>query len=155
MDSRLDGTQPLAPQFAKLNEARINLAKVAMGITDNQYALILLCALPTSFEALQSIVLASGPAGTLLAEDIVTCAINEEGCRSLNSTSLSAHNKAPIKSTAGKKKDHSTLTCHSCQKKGHTSVRLGRHSRHSRASGTLWNTRNACPVLQMHQPQLL
>src|SRR5882762_7161357 len=75
-----------------------------MGITDNQYALILLHALPASYEALQSILLASGPAGTLTAEDIVACAINEEGRRGLNPASLSAHNKAPIKSMAGKKK---------------------------------------------------
>src|SRR6266481_4817216 len=121
VDSRIDDTQPLAPQFAKLNEARINLANVAMGITDNQYALILLCALPASYEALQSILLASGPAGTLTAEDIVARAINEEGRRGLNPASLSAHNKAPIKSMSGNKKDHSTLTCHYCQKKGHIS----------------------------------
>src|SRR6266404_2333649 len=121
VDSKLDNTQPLAPQFAKLNEARINLTNITMGITNNQYALILLCALPISYEALQSILLASGPAGTLSVEDIVACVINEEGCRSLNTTSLSAHNKAPIKSTAGKKRDRSNPTCHYCQKKGHIS----------------------------------
>ncbi len=121
VDSRIDDTQPLAPQFAKLNEARINLTNIAMGITDNQYALILLRALPASYEALQSILLVSGPAGTLSVEDIVAHAINEEGRRGLNPTSLSAHNKAPVKSVAGKKKDHSTLTCHYCQKKGHIS----------------------------------
>jgi len=121
VDSKLDDTQPLAPQFAKLNEARINLANIVMGITDNQYALILLHALLAFYEALQSILLASGPAGTLSAEDIVARVINEEGCCGLNSTSLSAHNKAPIKSMAGKKKDHSNLTCHYCQKKGHIS----------------------------------
>ena len=32
VDSKIDDTQPLAPQFAKLNEARINLTNVEMGI---------------------------------------------------------------------------------------------------------------------------
>ncbi len=132
VDSKLDNTQPLAPQFAKLNEARINLANVAMGITDNQYALILLHALPASYEALQSILLASGPAGTLTAEDIVAHAINEEGRHGLNPASLSAHNKAPIKSMAGKKKDHSTLTCHYCQKKGHISPNCHKKKRNEK-----------------------
>jgi len=66
------------------------------GITDNQYTLILLHALPASYEALQSILLASGLLEHFTAEDIVAHAINEERSPRLNPASLSAHNKAPI-----------------------------------------------------------
>jgi len=49
------------------------------------------------------------------------CIINEEGCRALSGSSLNAARATPIKSSSGKKgkKDHSGLTCHYCQKKGH------------------------------------
>ena len=47
--------------------------------------------------------------------------INKEGHQASSGSSLNAAKAAPIKSSSGKKgkKDHSGLTCHYCQKKGH------------------------------------
>ena len=42
----LDDSQPMTSQLAKLNKARVNLANASMGVTDTQYCLILLKALP-------------------------------------------------------------------------------------------------------------
>jgi hypothetical protein len=67
-----------------------------------------------------TILLTSGPPTSLKASEITAHLINEEGRRAGPSTSLNAMAKAPIKGTGkGKKKDHSNLTCHYCQKKGH------------------------------------
>jgi hypothetical protein len=91
-----------------------------MGVTDTQYSLIHLNALPSSYEAVATILLASGLPTSLKASEITACLINEEGRRAGPSTSLNTMAKAPIKGTGkGKKKDHSNLTCHYCQKKGH------------------------------------
>jgi len=59
--ARLDDTSPMAPQLAKLNESRVALANASMGVTDTQYCLILLNALPSSYEVLASTILAAGP----------------------------------------------------------------------------------------------
>jgi len=117
VQTKLDDNLPLGPQFAKLTEARAALSMAAYGVTNEQFSLILLNALPASYEALQTILLASGPPGALKYEDIILCAINEEGRRSSASSSLNAAGKAPIKRTD--KKDHSKLVCHYCNKKGH------------------------------------
>jgi transposase InsO family protein len=120
MQAKLDDSAPLAPQLAKLNETRVALSNASMGVTDTQYSLILLNALPSSYEAVVTILLASGPPTSLKASKITARLINEEGCRAGPSMSLNAMAKAPIKGTGkGKKKDHSNLTCHYCQKKGH------------------------------------
>jgi hypothetical protein len=118
--AKLDNSTPLAPQLAKLNETRVALSNASMGVTDTQYSLILLNALPPSYEAVATILLASGPPTSLKASEITARLINEEGHRAGPSTSLNTMAKAPIKGTGkGKKKDHSNLTCHYCQKKGH------------------------------------
>jgi hypothetical protein len=118
--AKLDNSAPLAPQLAKLNETRVALSNASMGVTDTQYSLILLNALPSSYEAVATILLASGPPTSLKASEITARLINEEGRCAGPSTSLNTMAKAPIKGTGkGKKKDHSNLTCHYCQKKGH------------------------------------
>jgi hypothetical protein len=118
--AKLDDSVPLAPQLAKLNETRVALSNASRGVTDTQYSLILRNALPSSYEAVATILLASGPPTSLKVSEITARLINEEGCRAGPSTSLNAMAKAPIKGTGkGKKKDHSNLTCHYCQKKGH------------------------------------
>ena len=114
--ARLDDSSPLAPQLAKLNEARVKLSNAGMGVSDIQYCLILLHALPTSYEVVATTLLASGPASTLKHSEITACILNEEGRKSGGSSSLNAA-RAPIKS--GKKKDRSKLVCHYCNKKGH------------------------------------
>ena len=110
---------PMAQQLAKINEVREALSNASMGITDNQYCLILLHALPDSYEVLASTILASGGPDKLKHSEIIARILNEEGRRSGSTSSLNAAKAAPIKSAKGKKKDHSGLTCHYCSKKGH------------------------------------
>jgi hypothetical protein len=114
--AQLDDNALMAAQLAKLNEAHVSLSNASMGVTDIQFCLILLNALPASYEVVASTILASAPS-TLSYTKIIARIINEEGRRAAN-PSLNAAWAAPIKS--GKKKsDHSGLTCHYCQKKGH------------------------------------
>ena len=115
--ARLDENSPLSPQLAKLNEARVKLANASMGVSDIQYCLILLNALPKSYEVVASTLLASGPASALKYSEITARILNEEGRKSGPSASLNAA-RAPVKS-GKKKKDHTNLTCHYCNKKGH------------------------------------
>src|SRR6266850_7135010 len=111
----------MAAQLAKLNEAHVSLSNASMGVTDIQFCLILLNTLPTSYEVMASTILASGAPSALSHTEIIVRIINEEGCRALSGSSLNVARAAPIKSSGGKKgkKDHSSLTCHYCQKKGH------------------------------------
>jgi hypothetical protein len=120
--AKLDNSTPLAPQLAKLNETRVALSNAQMGVSDTQYALILLHPLPSSYEAVATILLASGPLTSLKASKITAHLLNEEGRRAGPGASLNAVAPAPIKSSdkgKGKKRDHSNLTCHYCGKKGH------------------------------------
>ena len=105
----LDDTSPLAPQLAKLNEARLKLSNARMGVSDIQYCLILLNVLPDSYEVVASTLLASGPVSSLKHSEINARILNEEGRKLGPSASLNA-------ARAGKK---SHLTCHYCNKKGH------------------------------------
>src|SRR6267154_6799088 len=57
--ARLNDTQPMPSQLAKLNEAWVNLSNASIGITDTQYCLILLNALPLSYEVVATTILAS------------------------------------------------------------------------------------------------
>src|SRR5712672_2406562 len=115
----LDDSTPMAQQLAKINETREALSNVSMGITDNQFCLILLHALPNSYEVLASTILASGGPDKLKHSEIITQILNEEGHRSGSSSSLNVAKAAPIKSAKGKKQDHSNLTCHYSNRKGH------------------------------------
>ena len=109
----------MTSQLAQLNEAQVNLFNVSMGVTDTQYFFILQNALPSSYKIVATTILALGAPSSLSHSEITTRILNEEGCRS---GSLAALNlaRAPIKSECKKKrKDHSNLTCHYCNKKGH------------------------------------
>ena len=118
--ARLDDAQPMASQLAKLNEARVSLANASMGVSDIQFCLILLHALPASYEVVATTILASGAPSALSHSEIIARILNEEGRCTSGSASLNAARAAPIKSIGkGKKGDHSGLTCHYCQKKGH------------------------------------
>ena len=121
--ARLDDSAPMAPQLAKLNESRVHLFNASMGITDTQYCLILLHALPASYEVLASTILASGAPTTLKHTEITARILSEEARRAGPSgSSLNAHARAPVKGSGkgkGKKRDHSGLTCHYCNKVGH------------------------------------
>ena len=117
--ARLDDSQLMTSQLAKLNETRVNLSNASMGVTDNQYCLILLNALPSSYEIVATIILASGAPSSLKHSEIIARILNEEGRRSGSSAALNTA-CAPIKTDGKKKKrDHSNLTCHYCNKKGH------------------------------------
>jgi hypothetical protein len=116
--ARLDESQPMTQQLAKINEARVSLTNASMGISDTQYSLILLNALPSSYEHMASTILAAGPATSLEFNEIIARIISEEGRRATPSPSLNAAKSAPIK-YSGKKRDHSGLTCHYCNKQGH------------------------------------
>jgi hypothetical protein len=122
VQTKFDDASPLALQLAKLNELQVALANANMGVTETRYSLILLNTLPSSYETVATILLASGPATSLKPSNISARVINEEGRWSGPSASLNAAARAPIKSSdkgKGKKRDHSTLTCHYCGKKGH------------------------------------
>jgi hypothetical protein len=120
--ARLDDSTPMAPQLAKLNEACVNLFAANMGVTDTQYCLILLHALPASYEVLASTILAAGAPSTLKHAEVSAHILSEEGrCTGPSGSSLNLAAKAPIKAfgSKGKEWDHSQLTCHYCNKKGH------------------------------------
>ena len=108
--ARLDDGSPLAPQLAKLNEARVKLSNAGMGVSDIQYSLILLNALPESYEVVATTLLASGPASNLKHSEITAHVLNEEGRKSGSSASLNA-------ACTGRKTPH--VTCNYCHKKGH------------------------------------
>src|SRR6266576_4286094 len=115
----LDDSQLMTSQLAKLNEAQVNLSNASMGITDTQYCLILLNTLPSSYEVVATTILASGAPSSLSYSEIIACILNEEGQRSGTSAALNVA-RAPIKSDGRKKRrDHTNLTCHYCNKKGH------------------------------------
>jgi hypothetical protein len=113
MQAHLDNGSPLAPQLAKLNKARIQLSNSGMGVSDTQYCLILLNALPLSYKVVASTLLTSGPASSLKHSEITACILNEEGQKSGPSSSLNM-----ARAQAGNQ-DHSNITCHYCHKKGH------------------------------------
>ena len=119
--ARLDDSAPMAPQLAKLNETRVALFNASMGITDTQYCLILLNTLPASYEVLASTILAAGAPTTLKHTEITARILSEEARRcGPSGSSLNAAAKAPVKGKGkGKKRDHSGLTCHYCNKVGH------------------------------------
>ena len=48
----LDNSLPMASQFAKLNETRVNLSNARMEVSHLQFCFILLNALPLSYDAL-------------------------------------------------------------------------------------------------------
>jgi len=108
--ARLDDGSLLAPQLSKLNEACVKLSNASMGVSDIQYCLILLNALPESYEVVASTLLASGPASDLKYSEITACILNEEGQKSGPSVSLNV---------AHVDKKNKNLTCHYCNKKGH------------------------------------
>ena len=92
-----------------------------MGVTDLQYSLILLNALPASYEVITTTILANASPSSLDYSEITAHILNEEGRRTgASGSSLNAARAAPIKAKdKGKGRDHSNLTCHYCQKKGY------------------------------------
>jgi len=114
----LDEASPMLPQLQKFNDARVTLENNDMKVSDLQYCFILIKALPDSYSAVASTILATGEPKDLTPQMIQDRILNEEGRRSGASASL---NKiAPIK-RKGDKADKSKIECFYCRKKGHKS----------------------------------
>jgi len=111
----LDKSSLMLPQLQKLNDARITLQNNDMKITDLQFSFILIKALPESYSAVASTILATGAPKDLTPQTIQDRILNEEGWRS--SASASLNKLAPIK----KKSDKAQVKCYYCQKLGHKS----------------------------------
>src|SRR5260370_10724690 len=80
----LDDSQPMTSQLAKLNEAWVNLFNASMGITDIQYCLILLNALPSSYEAVATTILTSGAPSMLSHTEIIAQILTKEAQHSVH-----------------------------------------------------------------------
>ena len=65
IQTTFDDTTPMAAQLSKANELRLTLYNASMGVSDVQYSLILLKALPPSYEVLVSTILAAGTSTSL------------------------------------------------------------------------------------------
>jgi hypothetical protein len=109
----LDESKPMLPQLQKLNDACTTLRNNNMEITPLQFSFILIKALPESYSAVASTILAAGEPKDLSPITIQERILNEEGRRS--GTSASLNKVAPIKT-----KDKN-ITCFYCNKKGHKS----------------------------------
>jgi hypothetical protein len=97
LNSRIVSTEstPMLAQLQKLNDARLTLENNDMNISSLQYSFILIKALPDSYSAVTSTILATGKPKDLSPQTIQDRILNEEGRWSGASTSL---NKiAPIK----------------------------------------------------------
>ena len=89
-----------------------------MKISNLQFSFILIKALPDSYSAVMSTILATGEPKDLTPQIIQDRILNEEGWRS--SASASVNKIAPVKKK-GNKADKSSITCYYCQKIGHKS----------------------------------
>ena len=125
----LDESAPMLPQLQKLNEARITLQNNDMKITDLQYSFILIKALPESYSAVASTILATGAPKDLTPQTIQDRILNEEGRRSGASASL--NKVAPVK----KKSDKAQVKCYYCQKLGHKSNECRKKKRDTEQTG--------------------
>src|SRR5258708_8280437 len=95
----------MTSQLAKLNEAWVNLSNASMGITNIQYCLILLNALPSSYEVVATTILTSGAPSTLSHTKIIAWILNEEGQHSGNLAALNVA-CAPINSAGTTTRKH-------------------------------------------------
>ena len=84
----LDESTPMLPQLQKLNDACITLENNDMKITNLQFCFILIKALPKSYSAVASTILATGAPKDLSPQTIQDRILNEEGQRSGTSVSL-------------------------------------------------------------------
>ena len=97
-----------------------------MGVTDLKYSLILLHALPPSYETLAATILAGGSPSKLSHTKITAQIINEKGRQSGGTASLNAA-RTPVKCTSNstmasvsvKKQKYADVICHYCKKKGY------------------------------------
>ena len=115
----LDESNPMLTQLQKLNDAHITLENNDMKITNLQFSFILIKALPESYSAVASTILATGAPKDLSPQTIQDRILNEEGRQS--GASMSLNKIAPIK-RKGDKADKSKIKCYYCQKVGHKST---------------------------------
>jgi gag-polypeptide of LTR copia-type len=91
----LENSQPMLPQLQKLNDACMTLKNNDMLISNLQFCFILIKALPNSYSAIASTILATGAPSALSLQTIQEWILNEEGQQSSSSTSL--NKVAPVK----------------------------------------------------------
>ena len=77
--TKLSDSSPMLPQLQKLNDARTTLANNSMEIPDLQFCFILIKALPESYSAVASTILATGALTALTPLIIQEQILNEEG----------------------------------------------------------------------------
>jgi len=123
----LEDSQPMLPQLQKLNDARMTLKNNDMPISDLQFCFILIKALPDSYSAVASTILATGAPSALSPQTIQERILNEEGRRSGSSASL--NKVAPVKRTTN-------VTCSYCKKPGHKSNECRKKKRDAKANDT-------------------
>ena len=75
----LDKANPMLPQLQKFNDARVTLENNDMKVSDLQYCFILIKALPDSYSAVASTILATGEPKDLTPQMIQDRILNEEG----------------------------------------------------------------------------
>jgi hypothetical protein len=105
----------MLPQLQKLNDARTNLDNNNMKITDLQFCFILIKALPESYSAVASTILATGALTSLDLLVVQERILNEESRQSGASASL--NKVAPVR----RNEDRNKVKCYYCQKPGHKS----------------------------------
>jgi hypothetical protein len=111
----LNDAAPMLPQLQKLNDTHTNLDNNNMKITDLQFCFILIKALPESYSAVASTILATGVLTSLDPLVVQERILNEESHRSGASASL---NKVmPVH----RNEDRNKVKCYYCQKPGHKS----------------------------------
>jgi hypothetical protein len=112
----LNDAVPMLPQLQKLNDARTNLDNNSMKITDLQFCFILIKALPESYSAIASTILATRALTSLDLLVVQEHILNEESRRS--GTSASLNKVAPVR----RNEDRNKVKCYYCQKPSHKSL---------------------------------
>ena len=108
----LNDNAPMLPQLQKLNDARTNLDNNSMQITDLQFCFILIKALPESYSAIASTILATRAPTSLTLLIVQERILNEESRRA--GPSASVNKVAPVR-----RNDKSKIKCFYCDKPGH------------------------------------
>jgi hypothetical protein len=111
----LNDSTPLLPQLQKLNDTWTNLDNNSMQITDLQFCFILIKALPESYSAITSTILATGAPTLLMPLIIQEWILNKESRRAGPSASI--NKVAPVRRNDNKNK----VKCYYYDKPGHKS----------------------------------
>jgi gag-polypeptide of LTR copia-type len=116
-------SSPISSQINTLSELCTKIIEGGLTVSDQLHALVVLGALPASYETIQSSILGSyTDLTTVTFLDICTCILAEELYQSSSSSLLNAGNnnkRTTRKGSEGKSKDKSNDKCNWCTLKGH------------------------------------